>query len=189
MFEELSKGNDSGLPAWGVLQDLPKMDPLKTWDSWGDVLSVSPVSIYAIGEGAAELAGILQRASLEFPKGRPDSAGTILDTTAPSPPEHLVEAEDWMPGEQTILCMAFHTGITERDSRLPAMIIYDGILGGFPHSKLFADVREKHSMAYFADSSMNSWRGLVTTTAGIMDENREKVIEIGRASWREKVYI
>lgn len=178
LIEEMSKGNDTALPAWGVLDDLPKMDPRRTWDTWGDVLSTCPVSIYAIGEGAAELAEILQRVSLEFPKGRSESAGAPIDVSTPPVPEDLIEAEDWLPCEQTILCMAFYTGITERDPLLPAMIMYDGIFGGFPHSKLFVQVREKHSMAYFADSSLNSWRGLVTTTAGIMDENRQKVMDL-----------
>ncbi|MEX0974392.1 MAG: insulinase family protein [Bacillota bacterium] len=178
LIEEMSKGNDTALPAWGVLDDLPKMDPRRTWDTWGDVLSTCPVSIYAIGEGAAELAEILQRVSLEFPKGRSESAGAPIDVSTPPVPEDLIEAEDWLPCEQTILCMAFYTGITERDPALAAMIMYDGIFGGFPHSKLFVQVREKHSMAYFADSSLNSWRGLVTTTAGIMDENRQKVMDL-----------
>lgn len=178
MIQELSRGSDSGLPAWGVLDDLPKMDPKETWEIWGDVLSISQVSIYAIGEGAAELADILQRASLEFPKGRTQLAVDPMDVSPPAPLPHIVEAEDSLPGEQTILCMAFRTGITEKDPRLPAMVMYDGILGGFPHSKLFANVREKHSMAYFADSTLNSWRGLVTATAGIMDENRGKVADL-----------
>jgi predicted Zn-dependent peptidase len=66
LIEEISKGNDTALPAWGVLDDLPKMDPRRTWDTWSNVLSTCPVSIYAIGDGAAELAEILQRTCLEF---------------------------------------------------------------------------------------------------------------------------
>ncbi len=178
LVEEISKGNETSLPAWGVLDDLPKVDPRKTWDTWADILSTCPISIYAIGEGAAELADILQRVSLDFPKPRAESAGRPIDVSVPPVPDKPIEAEDSLPGEQTILCMAFHTGVTERDPLLPAAIMYDGILGGFPHSKLFANVREKHSMAYFADSSLNTWRGLVTTTAGIMDENREKVMDL-----------
>jgi len=178
MFEELSKGDDSGLPSWGVLEDLPSVGPRDTWKAWRDELSICPISIYAIGEGADELAGILQRASLEFPGKRSDSAGRPIDVRMPPLPPEPVIAEDSLPGDQTILCAAFSTGVTEGDPRMPAMILYDGILGGFPHSKLFVNVREKHSMAYFADSSLNSWRGLVTATAGIMDENRDRVVEL-----------
>lgn len=178
MIEEMSKGNDSALPAWGVLEDLPKANPRQTWETWTRTLSGCQVSIYAIGDGAAELADILQRVSLELPVERAEAAGAPLDLATPPAPREPITAEDFLTGEQTILCMAFKTGVTERDPRLPAMIMYDGILGGFPHSKLFVNVREKHSLAYFADSTINSWRGLVTTTAGIMDVNREKVSDV-----------
>jgi len=175
LIEEIGKGSDSALPAWGLLEDLPKIDPKGTWNTWADVLAESPISIYAIGDGAEELAGMLNRAGFEFPKGRSETAGKPLNVTTPAIPKSPVEAEDSLPGEQTVLCMAYHTGITEGDPLLPAAIMFDGILGGFAHSKLFANVREKHSMAYFADSALNTWRGLVTTTAGIADENRSAV--------------
>ncbi len=181
LIEELSRGDDSGLSAWGVLEDLPSADPRTTWEIWRDELSTCPISIYAIGEGADELAGILQRASLEFPSRRSDTAGRPLDVRTPPLPEKPILAEDSLPGDQTVLCTAFRTGVTEGDPRMPAMVLYDGILGGFPHSKLFVNVREKHSMAYFADSSLNSWRGIVTATAGIMDENRERVVDLIQA--------
>jgi predicted Zn-dependent peptidase len=178
LVEELSRGSDSALPSWGVLEDLPKLDPRRTWETWAGILATCPVSIYAIGEGAAGLGEILQRVSLDFPKPRSEQAVTRLDTTPPAPPEKLIEAEDSLPGEQTVLCMAYHTGITDKDPLLAASIMYDGILGGFPHSKLFVNVRERHGMAYFADSSLNTWRGMVVATAGITDVNRRKVMDL-----------
>ena len=58
---------------------------------------------------------------------------------------------------------------------MPAMLLCDGILGGFPHSKLFSVVREQQSLAYFADTVPNTWRGLILAIAGISDEDRPKV--------------
>lgn len=179
LIEVMSGGSASALPSWGVLEDLPGLDARRTWDTWANALSTCPISIYAIGEGAAELADILSRVRLEFPRARAaDETRARLDMTPPPPPERLIEAEDSLPGEQTVLCMAYYTGVTESDPLLPAAMMYDGILGGFPHSKLFAAVREKESMAYFADSSLNTWRGMVVATAGIMDPNRAKVREL-----------
>jgi predicted Zn-dependent peptidase len=178
LVEEMSRGSDTALPSWGLLEDLPTLDHRRTWETWVGTLTTCPISIYAIGEGTAELGDILQRASLEFPSPRLEQAAAGLDTTPPAPPDRLIEAEDSLPGEQTVLCMAYHTGVTERDPLLPASIMYDGILGGFPHSKLFRNVREKHSLAYFADSSLNTWRGMVVATAGIMDADRAKVMEL-----------
>ena len=179
LMEEISGGSETALPSWGVMEDLPGLDPRRTWETWSRALSTCPISIYVIGEGASELGEVLSRTRLEFPQPRSaGAAGQALDLTPPAPPEGLIEVEDALPGEQTVLCMAFRTGITEKDPLLPAFMMYDGILGGFPHSKLFMGVRERESLAYFADSSLNTWRGMVVATAGIMDPNREKVRDL-----------
>jgi predicted Zn-dependent peptidase len=179
LVEELSKGSPSGLPSWGVLEDLPGLDPRGTWETWAEVLSSSPISIYAIGEGADELGDILSRVRLRFPKER--VAGAVhhgQKTPPPEPPKALIEVEDLLPGEQTQLCQAFHIGITENHPLLPAAMVFDGILGGFPHSKLFVNIREKNSLAYFATSSLNSWRGMILTAAGIADGVRHRVRDL-----------
>ena len=178
MVEELSKGNPSGLPSWGVLEDLPHIDPGKTWETWTDVMSSVPVSIYAIGEGAEELGEILERVRLRFPKSRRVEVEEPETSPPPPPPESLLEVEDFLPGEQTLLCQAFFTGITESHPMFPAAIVFDGILGGFPHSKLFMNIRERNSLAYFAHSSLNSWRGMVLTVAGVGDGTRHRVRDL-----------
>ncbi len=179
LVEEVSKGDPSGLPAWGTLEDLGSIGPKDTWDVWAMSLSRSDISIYAIGKGVRELGDILANTELDFPNMRAlaqDRDGERL--APPAPPKELMEVEEHLPGEQTILCMAFYTGITENDPRLPALTFFDGILGGFPHSKLFVNVREKEHLAYFADSSLNPWRGMVMTVAGVMDPSRQKARDL-----------
>ena len=178
LVEEISRGHDSGLPSWGLLEDLQGLDPRDTWETWAQTLTTCPISIYAIGEGAPELGEILERAYLEFPLSRAAEDTDSLNADPPPEPADPAQAEDFLPGEQTVLCMAFRTGITEAHPDLAAFIMYEGILGGFPHSKLFVNVREKNSLAYFADTSLNTWRGMVIVTAGIMDANREKVADL-----------
>ncbi|MGI6642986.1 MAG: EF-P 5-aminopentanol modification-associated protein YfmF [Bacillota bacterium] len=179
LVEEVSKGDPSGLPAWGTLEELNRIGPKDTWDAWTTTLSRSGISIYAIGKGVRELGDILARTRLDFPKARVAAeVGAEKRLSPPSPPKELLAVEEYLPGEQTILCMAFYTGITESDARLPAQIFFDGILGGFPHSKLFVNVREKEHLAYFADSSLNPWRGMVLTVAGVMDSFRDKARDL-----------
>jgi len=178
IVEEISRGSPAGLPAWGVLEDLPGLDRRKVWETWADILSWCPVSIYAIGEGARELGEILQRVRLSFPRPRREELVAVSQPPAPKPPDGVIEVEESMPGEQTQVCQAFHIGITENHPDLPAALVFDGILGGFPHSKLFVNVREKNSLAYFASSSFNSWRGMVLTSAGVDDGARNRVRDL-----------
>jgi len=178
IVEELSRGSDGGLPSWGVLDDLPELDSHKIWETWTGVLSSSPISIYVIGERAEELGDILGRVRLRFPKPRQEDHVFHTKTAPPKPPASLLEIEESLPGEQTQVCQAFHIGITENHPQLAAAIVFDGILGGFPHSKLFVNVREKNSMAYFASSSFNSWRGIVLTAAGVDDRLRHRARDL-----------
>lgn len=178
LVEELSRGSDGGLPSWGVLEDLPGLDPQKVWETWTGLLSSSPISIYVIGEGAHELGEILERVHLRFPKPRQEDHAFHVQPPPPEPPARVLEIEESLPGEQTQVCQAFHLGITENHPELPAAMVFDGILGGFPHSKLFVNVREKNSLAYFASSSFNSWTGMVLTAAGVHDDVRHRVRDL-----------
>ena len=54
----------------------------------------------------------------------------------------------------------------------------NGILGGFPHSKLFMNVRERASLAYSVSSSIEGSKGLLTISAGISAEQQEQAVEI-----------
>lgn len=176
LVEEISRGDPRGLPAWGSLEDLDSVGPKTTWKIWQEALSQCPISIYAVGQGADTIGDLLGNGRLDFPLGRSKEIWDIGKQLQPPPlPQDVLRVEDCLPGAQTILCMAFHTGICEGDPKLPALLFCDGVLGGFPHSKLFSVVREKEGLAYFADTSPNTWRGLIMAIAGISDENKERV--------------
>ena len=48
------------------------------------------------------------------------------------------------------LSMGFRTKTRYGDDDYYALMVYNGILGGGAHSKLFSNVREKASLAYYA---------------------------------------
>ncbi|MOA17515.1 Antilisterial bacteriocin subtilosin biosynthesis protein AlbE [compost metagenome] len=76
------------------------------------------------------------------------------------------------------LNLGFRTPITYGDDRYAAALLYNGILGSYPHSKLFINVREKASLAYYASSRFDGHKGIVTIQSGIEIENYEKALEI-----------
>lgn len=180
LIQHLSQNDPRGLPSWGVLEDLPYLEPAGTWNTWVSALSDSPISVYAVGEKAEEIGEILTWKKLEFPGPRYDNGSWDLETelTPPPLPGKLIDVEEFLPGNQTIVCMAFSTGVTQQDPRFPILLMYDGILGGFPHSKLFQVIREKENLAYFADTSVNAWRGHINAVAGVEDDDRNKVKEL-----------
>lgn len=76
----------------------------------------------------------------------------------------VIERQDVRQGK---LNMAYRTKITAKDPAYPALVMYSGILGGFSHSKLFINVREKASLAYYAYSRIDPAIALMMIGAGI----------------------
>ena len=55
------------------------------------------------------------------------------------------------------------------------MLLVNGLLGAFPHSKLFTEVREKEALAYTVSSHLDLFSGRLRLFAGIDRKNRNKV--------------
>lgn len=78
------------------------------------------------------------------------------------------------------LNMGLRTSVTYGDDDYAAALMYNGILGGYPHSKLFANVREKASLAYYASSRYDGHKGICAIQSGIEIGNYERAVQIIR---------
>ena len=72
------------------------------------------------------------------------------------------------------------TGLTFAEDDYFPLLMYNGILGAFPHSKLFQNVREKASLAYYAYSRLEKHKGLMLISAGIEVGQYEQTLDIIR---------
>lgn len=59
-----------------------------------------------------------------------------------------------------------------------AFLVFNGLFGGYPHSKLFMNVRERESLAYYASSHTDAYRGTLLVQAGINKKNKEFVLDL-----------
>jgi len=59
-----------------------------------------------------------------------------------------------------------------------AALVFNELFGGSPLSKLFMNVREKASLAYYASSSLDTFRGVLKVSAGIDGQNHDQVLQI-----------
>ena len=76
---------------------------------------------------------------------------------------------------QSILEMGYHSSIGYGDEGQLAMLLVNGLLGAFPHSKLFTEVREKEALVYTVSSHLDLFSGRLRLFAGIDRKNRNKV--------------
>ena len=72
--------------------------------------------------------------------------------------------------KQSLVLMGFRSEIRENDPLYYGMYMLNNMLGGFFHSTLFQEIREKNSLAYSVSSEYNSKKGTFVIVAGISYE-------------------
>ena len=78
---------------------------------------------------------------------------------------------------QSKLCLGYKTSIAPTGEDYYKLMVYNSILGGGAHCKLFNEVREKLSLAYYAGSRLERFKGLMIISAGIESTNKEQALE------------
>ena len=95
-----------------------------------------------------------------------------------SPPKAFVkkdvkEVQETMDVNQAKLCLGCRTNVTIFNGDYFGLAIMNSILGGGTHSKLFNEVREKNSLAYYSYSFIEKFKGLLIIACGIDPNNYE----------------
>ena len=75
---------------------------------------------------------------------------------------------------QSILELGYHSPVKYGDDEHLSMLVMNGLLGEFAHSKLFTNVRENAGIAYTVSSQLDLFSGLLRMYAGIDRENRNQ---------------
>ncbi|HEL9645525.1 TPA: insulinase family protein [Streptococcus suis] len=81
---------------------------------------------------------------------------------------------------QSVLELAYHLQVVYNDVNCIPLLVLNGLFGGFSHSKLFMNVREKESLAYTIGSSVSIFSGMMKVYAGIDKENRLRTMQLIR---------
>ncbi|WP_339326903.1 M16 family metallopeptidase [Ligilactobacillus salivarius] len=85
---------------------------------------------------------------------------------------------DEEPLSQSKFDMAFRLPVVYRGDLHYAALVFNSLFGGSALSLLFTVVREKMSMAYYANSNFDPFRQLLVVQTGISYANKDKVQEL-----------
>lgn len=92
--------------------------------------------------------------------------------------EQITEVIEEQNNKQSLVFMGYRSEIRENDPRYFGMYVLNNMLGGFFHSTLFQEIREKNSLAYSVSSEYNSKKGTFVITAGISKDKFDRFKEI-----------
>lgn len=161
---------------YGTVDDLPAITAEALTDHWKRVYAVSPIYLFVVGEVEPEkVAELLQD---KFPKRDPALVHRPEETAINSEVQDVKVITETEEVNQAVLYLGYRAGITAKDPLYYGAMMANGILGGFPHSKLFVNVREKASLAYYASSRFDGSKGTLFLTAGISPKNYQKTVDI-----------
>ncbi|MCY0869684.1 MAG: insulinase family protein, partial [Firmicutes bacterium] len=153
-----------GLPRLGFVDDIGQLTPESLYAVWRNMVENAAVHLYVVGPH--ELSAVLQVAQDLFSlRGNP-AMGLRIEpaATVGATAREVVEEMEVGQGK---LHIGLRTGLGLASDLYPALLVYNGILGGFAHSKLFLNVREKASLAYYASSRLDALKGLLMISSGI----------------------
>ncbi len=171
LVEAMCSTEPYAIPRLGRLEDLDRHTGEGLWRHWQETLRRAPLAIYMVGDlesAAAEDHARRLLARIGRREVRPPALAT--SHAAPASPREVRERQ---PVTQGKLAIGFTTSLHAWDPGYPALSMMNGIYGGFSHSRLFQEVRERHSLAYYAQSQVDGLKGLLFVHLGIAPENRQ----------------
>lgn len=174
-IQEMCKDEPYRLNPLGNVKDLPSITPESLYEMYQGWLQNAVIDLYVAGN--TTLDEVEQLVKAYFPLKREHMPSYDMRTAFPEVKDvrRVVEQLDITQGK---LNMGLRSYVTYGDEAYPAALMYNGILGSFPHSKLFINVREKASLAYYAASRLDGHKGILTIQSGIEIANYEKAVDI-----------
>ncbi len=141
---------------------------------------LSPVFVYVGGTAPEEVAAMLEARFGAAFGDTPAYSALVKPHTG-----EVREKCDEMPLCQGKLALGFRGDISLSHRLAPALMLLNEIYGASPASKLFLNVRERHSLCYHCSSSLDLHKGVIIANAGMKRENRRVTEEAMLSEFEE----
>ncbi len=158
-------GERFGTYKLGSIEDYNGIDEEALFNYYKRVFYANPLDLYVIGD--LEEQEVLEAAGEAFNFSRSEEQGGLPATEVDRPVTEVRYHEESMTVNQAKLVLGFRTYTAYGDEQYCPLLVYSGILGAFPHSKLFMQVREEAGLAYYVHSRLEKHKGLMVISAGI----------------------
>jgi len=173
LIEEMCKEEPYSLHVHGKESEVDSIKGKDLYDYYQKALAEDELSLYIIGDIEEQEVEQMVNERFTFSSRTPHA----LEKKQPAQVEENVIKEE-QDVKQGKLNIGYRTNVTYGDPDYFALQVFNGVYGGFSHSKLFINVREKASLAYYAASRVESHKGLLMVMSGIDNSNFEKAVSI-----------
>lgn len=174
-LEEVCHEEPYAIFDYGYADDLEGITAADLTEHYRRVLRSFPLQIYLTGDISDDQAAMVRDRLSKLERDEAETLRNGFVKKKAGEARHVTETMDVTQGK---LCLGFRTNVAPDSQDYTALMVYSGILGEGIHSKLFQNVREKASLAYFAYSRLEKFKGLMVISSGIEFQNRDQALEI-----------
>ncbi len=165
--EIMFEGQPYGLPKQGFLADVDLLTAESLYAYHQALMQENALHIYLVGPIDEQATFTMLTRILANYAWRKDKVEQHRLSHPQARQARSLYVNERFEVNQAKLNLGYFSGIHYEDDDYEAMQVANGILGGFPHSKLFVNVREKESLAYSAFSRYDGLNGTMLIHAGI----------------------
>ena len=177
-IQAMCAGEAFSIPEEGYKEDLAQINAMNLYEHYEEIIRTSEMDFVLSGDMDVDLVKDLIAA-------RNVQRSEELTLVAPSSvyrePEEVKNVIERLNVTQGKLVLGFRTNISVTDELSLPLSLYGVILGSGVSSKLFLNVREKHSLCYSIGASIEKMKGLMFIHAGIEFSDfalaKEKILE------------
>lgn len=176
LIDEMFANEPFSLHSDGYVADLDSIDGTSLATYYTEMIHSNDVDLYVLGDFSIDemkhkLTALFSR-KMKFNKSE---AGPEALQSMNKKPNKVIETDTI---QQAKLHIGYRTNIVYKDDEYSALQVFNGLFGAFPNSKLFMNVREKHSLAYYIASRVESHAGLLLVYGGVETAEYEKAYAI-----------
>lgn len=159
-----------GKDKYGTIEEIKAVKMADVYSAWKNMLETAVFQITVVGSSSDKIADIFTKKFSKIER-TPVKPETVFIKRG----RHFNRFEETYPVNQGKLVIGFRAGMENSRDNIHAIIVMNDIFGMGTYSKLFMNVREKLSLAYYCWSKLVSSKGIVLVEGGIDTDKEKKV--------------
>ena len=159
-----------GKDKYGTVEEIRNVKMADVYAAWKNLLSTAVFQITVVGGSPDKIADIFEKRFAKIERN-PVKPETVFIQRG----RHFNRYEESFPVNQGKLVIGFRAGMHNNRDNIHAITVMNDIFGMGTYSKLFVNVREKLSLAYYCWSRLIASKGIVLVEGGIDTDKEKKV--------------
>ena len=174
-YEVMCEGEPFGLYEYGTTTQIDAINTQALYEHYQKAVSTLPAIVFITGEINEQDMNYLKDRLSMVKRG---AIKGLLQSVVKKYVKDVQYFDEKMDVNQAKLSLGFRTHVTPKENDYYALMVYNGILGGGMHSKLFQNVREKAGLAYYIFAGLEKFKGLMIIGSGIDIKNKQVAMDI-----------